>query len=111
MRGGGGGGGRRGKATSASAGGGGGGARVVVTLDEVTPGSTLTFNIGAGGAAGTHASQVSARATAGGDTNREEGPGRASRLSDPDEADDILTCGEENEKSERRPPLQSGREY
>ena len=29
----------------------------------------------------------------------------------PDEADDILTCGEENEKSERRPPLQSGREH
>ena len=49
--------------------------------------------------------------TAGGDTNREEGPGRASRLRDPDEADDILTCGEENEKSERRPPLQSGREH
>ena len=32
-------------------------------------------------------------------------------MRDPAEADNILTCGAQNEKSERRPPLQSGREH
>ena len=46
-------------------GGGGGGARLVITLDEVTPGETLTFNVGAGGDKATAASGCS---DSGGDT-------------------------------------------
>lgn len=42
-----------GKAGLVEGGGGGGGGRVVITVAEVTPGTVLTFNIGAGGAAAT----------------------------------------------------------
>jgi len=55
-----GGGGGGGKAVSAgrgggttNGGGGGGGGRIVVTLNEVAPGTVLTFSVGAGGAKGT----------------------------------------------------------
>ena len=60
MVGGGGGGGHRaGKGGGANGGGGGSGAKVVVTLDEIAPGTVLTFNVGAGGAEGTHALKFS----------------------------------------------------
>ena len=71
--GGGGGGARAGKGGGANGGGGGSGAKVVVTLSEIRPGTVLTFNVGAAGAQGTHASQVSGRATAGGDTTLTHG--------------------------------------
>ena len=67
MYGGGGGGGlaKAGRGGTTKGGGGGGGARLVITLDEVTPGETLTFNVGVGGAKSTTHNTVS---TAGGDT-------------------------------------------
>ena len=41
-------------------GGGGGGSKLVFTLDELTPGTILTFNVGAGGAKGSNANDCSA---------------------------------------------------
>ena len=54
-----------GRGGATKGGGGGGGARLVLVLDEVTPGETLTFNVGAGGAKSTGTSALS---TSGGDT-------------------------------------------
>jgi len=58
MYGGGGGGGalHSGRGADVDGGGGGGGSRIVVTLNEVPPGTVLTFNNGGGGARGTDAS-------------------------------------------------------
>lgn len=44
----------------AEGGGGGGGSRLVITLNEVAPGTVLTFNVGAGGAKGSNANNCSA---------------------------------------------------
>tara|TARA_R100000458_G_C8276263_1_gene251501 strand:+ start:593 stop:1318 length:726 start_codon:yes stop_codon:yes gene_type:complete len=56
---------RAGRGGTTKGGGGGGGARLVITLDEVTPGETLTFNVGAGGAKSVNNNSLS---TSGGDT-------------------------------------------
>lgn len=54
-----------GRGGTVKGGGGGGGARLVITLNEVKPGETLTFNVGAGGAKSTSTNGVSSN---GGDT-------------------------------------------
>ena len=54
-----------GRGGTTKGGGGGGGARLVIVLNEIAPGTVLTFNVGAGGADATTASGLS---TSGGNT-------------------------------------------